>query len=45
VEVALLPHSGAVVRDGTDCTCKPLMFKIGEWCRFVSGVKNGEFDL
>jgi Domain of unknown function (DUF397) len=45
VEVALLPDGGAVVRDSTDRIRGPLMFTRQEWFRFVSRLKNGEFDL
>jgi Domain of unknown function (DUF397) len=44
VEVALLPGR-AVVRDSGDRTREPFTFNKQEWFRFVSCVKNGEFDL
>jgi hypothetical protein len=45
VEVALLSDGGAAVRDSMDPTCEPLTFTKQGWYRFVSGVKNGHFDL
>jgi uncharacterized protein DUF397 len=45
VEVALLPAGGAVVRDSRDRTREPLTFNKRQWFRFVSCVKDGEFDL
>lgn len=45
VEVALLPDGGAAVRDSIDRTQEPLACGKREWLRFISCVKNGEFDL
>ena len=45
VEVALLAGGDAVVRDSADPNRKPLTFTKQGWCRFVSDVKNGHFDL
>jgi hypothetical protein len=45
VEVALPPGGGAVVRHSADCISQPLTVNKREWLRFVSCVKNDEFDL
>jgi hypothetical protein len=45
VEVALLSCGDAVVRDSTDRTHEPLMFTNQDWLRFISSVRNGQFDL
>ncbi len=45
VEVALLPDGSAAVRDSGDRTRAPLMVTKQEWCRFVSDLKNDQFDL
>ena len=45
VEVAELPDGSATVRASADSTRGPLVFTKHEWSRFVSGVKNGQFDL
>ncbi|MGH3768157.1 MAG: DUF397 domain-containing protein [Pseudonocardiaceae bacterium] len=45
VEVAVLSCGDVVVRDSTDSARKPLRFNNREWCSFVSGVRNGQFDL
>jgi Domain of unknown function (DUF397) len=45
VEVALLPHGGVAVRDSMDRTQEPLAFDSQQWVRFITGLKNGQFDL
>lgn len=44
VEVALLPGGGAVLRHSWDRTGEPLKVDKLEWFRFVSSLKNGEFE-
>jgi hypothetical protein len=44
VEVALLPD-GAVIMRGSKDHIRFLTCDKQEWFQFVSGVKNGEFDL
>jgi hypothetical protein len=45
MEVAPLPGGGAAVRHSGDRTSEPLTVNKPEWLRFVSCVKNDEFDL
>jgi hypothetical protein len=45
VEVAHLPEGGVAVRDTKDRTKAPHCYTRDEWHAFVTGVKNGEFDL
>jgi hypothetical protein len=45
MEVAPLPGGGATVRHSGDRTSEPLTVNKREWLRFVSCVKNDEFDL
>ena len=44
VEVALLPTGGVVVQDSRDWIRTPLMVSEKEWFRFISCLKDGEFD-
>lgn len=44
VEVGLLPEGGVAVRDSKGCDTV-LVYSSAEWCDFIAGVKNGEFDL
>lgn len=44
VEVGQLPGGVISVRDTKDRSTS-LVFTADEWSAFVSGVKNGEFDL
>jgi len=44
VEVAPLVNGGALVRDNKDRT-RSLAVGQQEWCHFIAGLKNGEFDL
>jgi hypothetical protein len=45
VEVAHLPGGMVAVRDSKDVTKAPHVFDSEEWSAFVTGVRNGEFDL
>jgi hypothetical protein len=45
VEVAYLPNSHIALRDSKDVGKAAHIFDRQEWSAFVSGVKNGEFDL
>jgi hypothetical protein len=44
VEVAGLPNGGIGVRDSKDAEGPVLRFTPDEWCAFLGGVQNGEFD-
>lgn len=44
VEVADLSGGGIGVRDSKDAEGPVLRFTSGEWCAFIGGVRNGEFD-
>lgn len=45
VEVARLPHSGAVVvRDSKEPNGPVLVFTADEWAGFLDGARRGEFD-
>jgi hypothetical protein len=45
VEVAHLPGGGVAVRDSKDRDKTPHIFSRYEWECFLTGAKNGEFDL
>jgi hypothetical protein len=45
VQVAHLPGGMVAVRDSKDTGKPPHVFDSEEWTAFVSGVKDGEFDL
>jgi hypothetical protein len=45
VEVAHLADGMVALRDSKDVTKAPHVFDSQEWSAFVSGVRNGEFDL
>ncbi|SDG51263.1 protein of unknown function [Pseudonocardia oroxyli] len=45
VEVAVSESGQVLVRDNKDLAAGALSFTAEEWRAFVSGVKNGEFDL
>ena len=45
VEVAHLVGGGVAVRDSKDERKTAHVFDREEWSAFVTGVKNGEFDL
>lgn len=45
VEVTHLPEGGVALRDTKDRGKAPHFFTRHEWECFLSGVKNGEFDL
>ncbi len=45
VEVAHLPGGRVALRDSKDPGKAAHIFDRQEWSAFVSGVKNGEFDL
>ena len=45
VEVAHLPEGGIAVRDTKDRGKPPHFFTRHEWECFLTGAKNGEFDL
>lgn len=45
VEVAHLPEGGVAVRDTKDRSKAPHVYTGHEWEAFLSGVKQGEFDL
>jgi hypothetical protein len=45
VEVAHLPNGGVALRDTKDRTKEPHVYTSREWAAFLTGVKNGEFDL
>lgn len=45
VEVAHLPGGLVGLRDSKDRDKRPHVFDQHEWAAFVTGVKNGEFDL
>ena len=45
VEVATNPPDGVAVRDTKNRDGGTLIFTRDEWTAFVSGVRNGEFDL
>jgi hypothetical protein len=45
VEVAHLPGGGVAVRDSKDRAKTPHVYTRLEWQAFLTGAKNGEFDL
>ena len=45
VEVAHLPGGGVAVRDSKDRCKAPHVYTRREWEAFLTGAKNGEFDL
>jgi hypothetical protein len=45
VEVAHLPGGLVGLRDSKDRDRQPHVFNRHEWAAFITGVKNGEFDL
>jgi hypothetical protein len=45
VEVAHLPGKHVALRDSKDVTKAPHVFDQAEWGAFLTGVRNGEFDL
>jgi hypothetical protein len=45
VEVAHLPGGGVAVRNSKNRTITPHVFSPSEWDAFLTGVRNGEFDL
>jgi Domain of unknown function (DUF397) len=45
VEVAHLPGGLVGLRDSKDRSKQPHVFDRHEWDAFLTGVKNGEFDL
>ena len=45
VEVAHLPGGNVAIRDSKDVTKSAHVFDRDEWTAFITGAKNGEFDL
>jgi hypothetical protein len=45
VEVAHLPGGGVAVRDSKDRSKTPHVYTRREWEAFLTGAKNGEFDV
>jgi Domain of unknown function (DUF397) len=45
VEVAAIPGGGVQVRDTKDRAGGAQTYTDHEWCVFIAGAKNGEFDL
>lgn len=45
VETARLEGGSQAVRDSKNPDGPVLTFTADEWCAFVGGVKNGQFDL
>ena len=45
VEIAHLPGGGVAVRDSKDRAKAPHVYTRREWEAFLTGAKNGEFDL
>ena len=45
VEVAHLPQGGVALRDTKDRSKAPHVYTTDEWQAFLTGAKNGEFDL
>jgi hypothetical protein len=45
VEVAHLADGSVAIRDSKDVRKAAHVFDREEWSAFISGVKNGEFDL
>jgi hypothetical protein len=45
VEVAQFPAASIAVRDSKDPEGPKLLFSLGEWRAFISGIKAGELGL
>ena len=45
VEVAQLPGGLVALRDSKDVAKAPHVFDRAEWGTFLTGVRNGEFDV
>jgi len=45
VEVAHMPSGEIALRDSKDRAKTPHLFDRNEWAAFLTGVRNGEFDL
>jgi Domain of unknown function (DUF397) len=45
VEVAHMPGGGVALRDSKDRTKAAHVYTRNEWEAFLTGAKNGEFDL
>jgi hypothetical protein len=45
VEIAVLPDGGRAVRDSKNPDGARLLCPTDEWRAFLTGVKDGEFDL
>ncbi len=45
VETAFLPDGHVAVRDSKDRAGPVLLYTPREWCAFIAGVKDGEFEL
>jgi hypothetical protein len=45
VEIAHLPNGLVALRDSKDVSKAPHVFNSREWTAFLTGVRNGEFDL
>lgn len=45
VEVAHMPGAQVALRDSKDRGKAPHVFDAAEWRAFLTGAKNGEFDL
>jgi len=45
VETAFLADGSVAVRDSKDRSAPALVYTRGEWIAFLSGAKDGEFDL
>jgi uncharacterized protein DUF397 len=45
VQVAHLPDGLVALRDSKDVSRPAHIFDTAEWAAFLTGVKNGEFDL
>lgn len=45
VEIAHLPEGGVALRDTKDRTKAAHFYTRDEWQAFLTGVRNGEFDL
>jgi hypothetical protein len=45
VEVAYVPGGGVAVRNSRERARPPHVFSDLEWATFLTGVRNGEFDI
>jgi Domain of unknown function (DUF397) len=45
VEIAHLPNGDVALRDSKDISKAAHIFNRGEWNAFLTGARNGEFDL